>query len=187
MAKQLDKVLVIDIESTCWDHYPPQGMIPEIIEVGLCLLDVTTLMVDGKRSILVKPGRSEIGTFCTELTSLTADMYETAKPLKNAIDILVNEYDSESRLMASWGDYDRRQFHRNCKDYGLRFPFGPTHLNVKNLFSISFGLRNELTLDVAMKHVGLPFEGNLHRGHDDAWNTAKLLGLLMKRARKGVS
>jgi len=147
---------------------------------------MATLQRREKRCFLVSPARSHVSKFCTELTSITPDLVENAPPLSEAVDILMNEYHSRSRLFASWGDYDRGQFERNCRDYQLPYPFGPTHLNVKTLFSLAFGLPEELEIDAACDRVGLPMEGNHHRGVDDAWNIANLLCLLLKRLRRVV-
>ena len=43
MARKLDQILVIDVEATCWEGNPPPGQTSEIIEIGLCVLDVPTL------------------------------------------------------------------------------------------------------------------------------------------------
>ena len=43
MARKLDQILVVDVEATCWEGDPPPGQISEIIEIGLCVLDVATL------------------------------------------------------------------------------------------------------------------------------------------------
>lgn len=184
MSRSLDKILVVDIESTCWEGgYAQRGQISEIIEVGLCTLDVSKLRREDKCAIMVKPMKSRISEFCSELTSITPDMVELAKPLANACSTLEKEYDSRQRMWASWGDYDRNQFQKNCKEYGLRYPFGPTHLNVKTLFSITLGMNRKLDLDEAFRYLGWELEGPLHRGVDDAWNTAKLLSWLLKRGR----
>ena len=185
MAKRLDRVLVIDVESTCWDRKPPRGQISEIIEIGLCTVDLATLERRDKRCIMVKPQRSRISEFCNELTGITDDMVENAGDLKEAVAILRDEFRSRERLFASWGDYDRGQFQRNCEHYGLEYPFGPTHLNIKNLFSIAYGISRELGIDAALQRVGLQLEGRHHRGVDDAWNIAKLLCLILKRTRRG--
>ncbi len=99
--------------------------------------------------------------------------------------MLRQQYRSDERLFASWGDYDRAQFQRNCRTYDLKYPFGPTHLNVKNLFSISLGLKRELGLDEACQRLGLTMEGQHHRGVDDAWNIARILCTLLSRTRRG--
>lgn len=186
MAKSLDQVLVIDVESTCWEGYPPPGQTSEIIEIGLCLVDVASLERIERRSIMVCPQLSTVSEFCTSLTSITPQMAEEGIPLSEAVDLLIDEYRSEDRLFASWGDYDRNQFRRNCDAYRLRYPFGPTHLNIKNLFSVSLGLRKELGIDGAMDRMGLKLEGTHHRGGDDAWNIAQIFCLLLKRTRRGA-
>ena len=184
MAKRLDQVLVIDVESTCWDEPTPMGQVSEIIEVGLCVVDLASLERREKRSLMVRPQRSEIGPFCRQLTSITPEMVAHAPVLEEVCEILKNEYHSHGRLFASWGDYDRGQFQRNCHLYGLGYPFGPTHLNVKNLFATALGLPRETGLDAAFEKMGLPLEGVHHRGVDDAGNIALLFCLLMKRIRR---
>ena len=39
MAKRLDQILVIDVESTCWAGAQPEGQVSEIIEIGVCPVD----------------------------------------------------------------------------------------------------------------------------------------------------
>ena len=184
MAKQLDVILVIDIESTCWEGHPPQGQSSEIIEIGICPVKVKSLARTEKRSILVRPEWSEISEFCTGLTTLTPDMFAVAGTLGGAVRILQQEFHSKDRLWASWGDYDRRQFERVCREHGVAYPFGPTHLNVKTLFATAIGDDREMGLDGAYNRLGLPLEGTHHRGGDDAWNIAAVLCLLLKEMRR---
>ena len=154
MTKRLDQILVIDVESTCWDGPPPKGQISEIIEIGICPVDVTTLQRLEKRSILVKPEKSEISEYCTALTTLTPDMFTNAGTFRDAADILKKEYYSKERLWASWGDYDRRQFERVCMQHGVEYPFGVRHLNIKTLFAVATGQHHEPGLDGAYKKLG---------------------------------
>lgn len=184
MAKRLDKALVIDVESTCWEHGPPRGQISEIIEVGLCLVDLQQLERIDRVSIMVKPERSEVSPFCSQLTGITPEMVGNAPLLSDAVRMLRDRYRSADRLMASWGDYDRNQFTRNCRSYGIKYPFGPTHLNVKTLFSAALGLSGELELPEACRRVGITMEGSHHRGIDDAWNVGRLFCLMLQRFRR---
>ena len=186
MARSLDVVLVVDLESTCWEGSPPPGQTSEIIEIGLCTVDLNTLKRTEKRSFLVKPVRSEISDFCTELTTLTPDMFAYAGTLADAVKILKKEYCSKDRLWASWGDYDRRQFERVCKAQNVGYPFGPSHLNVKSLFAAATGIGHEVGLDGAYKQLGLELEGTHHRGDDDAWNIAQILCRLLKTMRSEI-
>ena len=90
---------------------------------------------------------------------------------------------SQERLWASWGDYDRRQFERVCKEQGVGYPFGISHLNVKTLFAVACGSERELGLDEAYARLGLSLEGTHHRGADDAWNIAGVLCGLLRANR----
>ncbi len=183
MAKQLDHILVIDVESTCWKGKPPKGQISEIIEIGICLVDLARLQRLEKYSILVKPQRSEISAFCTELTTLTPEMFTQANRFHEAALILKAAYHSKERPWASWGAYDRRQFERVCQLYDVGYPFGPRHLNLKTLFAVAMGLPHEIGMAAACRKIGLTLEGTHHRGVDDAWNIAAILCFLLKQMR----
>jgi len=183
MARLLDEVLVIDVESTCWEKQPPAGQVSEIIEVGLTTLDVRTLERTQKFSFFVRPTRSEVGPFCTQLTSIKPEDVAEAPSLSEVCQRLKKEFHSKERLWASYGDYDRRQFERNCSELGFDAPFGTSHLNVKTLLAILHGWKHEVGMHEALEKLGLPLEGTHHRGGDDAWNIAALLAVVLKKYR----
>lgn len=183
MARTLDTILVIDVESTCWAGAPPEGEESEIIEIGLCLLDVASLERVERRSLLVRPEHSQVSAFCTQLTTLTANDVAGGTAFAEACALLRGELRGRERVWASYGDYDRRQFERQCQAPGVAYPFGTTHLNVKSLFALAYGLRHEIGMDAALAHTGLPLEGTHHRGGDDAWNIAAILATLLRRMR----
>jgi len=183
MARQLDKILVIDVESTCWDGATPDGEVSEIIEIGVATLDVASLERVDRECLLIKPVRSQVSEFCTRLTTLTAEHLSDAGSLADAVKVLKKRFRSQDRLWASWGDYDRRQFERVCQEFGVGYPFGTSHLNVKTLFSVAHGLDRELGMDMACQRLGLPIEGTHHRGVDDAWNIAGILSRLLASSR----
>ncbi|MBX9583740.1 MAG: exonuclease domain-containing protein, partial [Gemmataceae bacterium] len=162
---------------------PPKGQANDIIEVGLCPLDLATGRRLDKVSILVRPERSTVGPFCTELTTLTQEQVAAGVAFKDACKRLEDEYHAPERLWASYGDYDRRQFEKQCRDVGVRYPFGPSHLNVKTLCSVARKLPAECGLPQALALFGLPLEGTHHRGDDDAWNVAGLLAEVLKKLR----
>ena len=179
MAKRLDHILVIDVEATCWEGPPPQGQENEIIEIGVCTIDVRGRRREERESILVRPQRSRVSPFCTQLTTLTQGEVDEGIPFEEACRLLRTKYHSDQRTFASYGDYDRNQFDRQCRSFGVRYPFGPTHLNVKNLFGLCRGLHHEVGMDEALRLLGLPLEGTHHRGGDDAWNIAAVLLALL--------
>lgn len=184
MAKRLDQILVVDVESTCWEGEPPDGQESEIIEIGLCVLDVATGQRLDNPSIIVRPQLSTISAYCTALTTLTQEEVDVGISLGEACHILEQMYRSKERLWASYGDYDRRQFEQSCRAQDIPYPFGPGHINVKSLFAVVHRLSREVYLGQAMEILGFPLEGTHHRGGDDAWNVARILGDLLLRARK---
>ncbi|MEA3326545.1 MAG: 3'-5' exonuclease [Chloroflexota bacterium] len=185
MAKMLDKVIVIDLEATCWEGDPPAGQVSEIIEIGLCVLDVATGERSAPRAILVKPQRSTLSHYCTKLTTLTPEMLKDGLTFPDACSLLQDEYQSRQRTWASYGDYDRLQFMEQCETWGVPYPFGRSHINVKNLLALHFNLKHEVNLQKGTGLVGLPFEGTIHRGIDDAWNIAAVLSrVLLGRDRQ---
>jgi inhibitor of KinA sporulation pathway (predicted exonuclease) len=186
MAKRIDLILVVDLEATCWDGDPPPGEQNEIIEIGVCLLEIATLRHRDKRSLLVRPERSRVSAFCSSLTTLTQAQVDGGVSFRDACSALRRELKSPERLWASYGDYDRRMFERQCQSRGVPFPFGPSHLNVKSLLATALGLSHEVALDEALRLVGLPLEGTHHRGGDDAWNIAALLAAILSAARTGL-
>lgn len=183
MAKKLDQIIVVDIEATCWSGSPPRGLENEIIEIGICTLDVASGERLEKESILVKPERSTVSEFCTQLTTLTQEQVEGGIYFENACSTLRNKYLSRERVWASYGDYDRRQFERQCQSRQISYPFGPTHINVKNFFAIVRALPDEVGMEKALELLNLPLEGTHHRGVDDAWNIAGILSELLLKTR----
>jgi len=179
MAQRLDKILVIDVEATCWDGDPPAGQTSEIIEIGLCVLDVATGERSAPRAIMVKPQRSTMSEFCIQLTTITPEMLVDGMDFSAACALLREEYRSHQRTWASYGDYDRLQFVKQCEQWDIPYPFGPSHINVKNLLALQFGLKREVGLGRATRLLGLPFEGTAHRGVDDAWNIAAVLARVL--------
>ena len=183
MARRLDQIVVVDVESTCWQGAPPPGQESEIIEIGLCTLDVARGERVARDDLLVRPAASSVSAFCTELTTLTQQQVDGGIPFAEACAALQRLYRSKDRLWASYGDYDRRQFERQCHDRGVAYPFGLGHLNVKTLFAIVYALPREVGMDAALERLGLPLDGTHHRAGDDAWNIALILSSLLRQTR----
>jgi len=181
MAKLLDKILIVDIEATCWDGGNPPGMESDIIEIGICLLDVKSGEISGNRGIIVKPERSVVSPFCTELTTITQELVDTEGiSFKESCNILKKEYQAQSRAWASFGAYDAKQFQKQCVAMDIGYPFGPSHINVKTLFALAKKLDHEQGMAGALALLNIPLEGTHHRGVDDANNIAKIFRWILR-------
>jgi inhibitor of KinA sporulation pathway (predicted exonuclease) len=166
---------VVDVEATCWPGSPPRGAVGEIIEIGLTVVDLSTVERVERHRILVRPARSEVSDFCTELTGLTREEVDGGLSFGEACRLLAAEHGSGARPWASWGDYDRHQFTRQCGATRTPYPFGRRHTNAKAVFTAVHGLRKRPGMAQALEIAGLPLEGRHHRGEDDAWNIAALV------------
>ncbi len=182
MPSRRDIVLVVDVEATCWDvKPPPDGQINEIIEIGFCFYDIASDELKDKRSLLIKPTVSDISPYCTRLTSLTPQMIAAdGIDFASACRMLVEDYQARNYLWASWGGYDRKIFRRQCRRLGVSYPFGKRHMNVKSVFASCHG-GQRLGMTRALELAGMELLGKHHRGHDDAWNIARLLQYLVRR------
>ena len=172
---------VVDVEATCWDTRPPEGQLNEIIEIGLTVIDLDVADRVAKHRILVRPERSTVSEFCTELTGLTQAEVDGGVSFADACRTLATEHSAGKHGWASWGDYDRKQFGRQCAATTVEYPFGQRHINAKAVFAMALGLPRPVGMAQALKIAELPLEGRHHRGDDDAWNIAALVLLLMGR------
>ena len=171
-------VNVVDVEATCWRGSPPPGQVSEIIEIGLTVVDLVARERVAKHRILVRPAASEVSEFCTELTGLTQSEVDGGVSFADACARLVDEHEARERGWASWGDYDRKQFSRQCAATGVDYPFGARHTNAKAVFA---GDGRQVGMARALEIENLPLEGRHHRGDDDSWNIAGLVLLMAER------
>jgi len=182
--KKLKHIVVVDVESTCWEGRPPRGQKSEIIQIGLCTIDIKRLMKIDKRSILIRPKNSEVSEFCTKLTGISNDSFNAnSVGYRVAMGILKNQYFTNMNPWASWGDYDKNMFEKMSDLRHSSYPFGSRHINVKTLFAISRGLNREVGMEKAFELTGKKMEGCHHDGADDAWNVATILIDILESAR----
>ena len=174
--KTTDKIIIIDLEATCWQGIQPKDEVSEIIEIGICILDANDGSISRNKGILVKPTKSKVSQFCTELTTITQDMLdEEGVSFQEACIMLRTEYDAYQCTWASYGAYDLRMLKSQCQIRNVDYPLSQDHINVKVLFTQVKELNKKVGMNGALHILGLPLEGTHHRGVDDAKNIAKIL------------
>jgi inhibitor of KinA sporulation pathway (predicted exonuclease) len=174
--KHTDKIIIIDLEATCWQGPVPEGQENEIIEIGLAVLDTADGSISKNQGILIWPQRSKVSPFCTELTTITQDLLDkNGISFEDAIDKLVEEYNPDLYTWASYGQYDLNMLRKQCKSFGAPYPMGEGHINVKTWFPEQYGLQKPTGMNGALHMLNIPLEGTHHRGVDDAKNIAKIL------------
>ena len=175
--------LIIDLEATCWEdgNFDERGhRKSEVIELGGVLYrSKEGVLLDFSQ--IVKPFLNPIlSDFCTKLTTITQEMVDSAPYFQEGFNRIKPIVMATEPIFTSWGDYDnnllRDEFHR----YKMRWPF-PFHLNLKRLFGKRHA-RGALLSEVdALAWIGLNFEGQHHRGVDDAKNSARILEWMIRQ------
>jgi inhibitor of KinA sporulation pathway (predicted exonuclease) len=174
--KTTDKIIIIDLEATCWQGEIPKGQVNEIIEIGICELDTVSGRITKNKGILVKPEYSKVSPFCTELTTITKELLDKeGVSFEDAIDMLHQDYQADQYTWASYGQYDLNMLKKQCAFRKLDYPMGSHHINVKELFGEVKGLKKTVGMNGALEILKIPLEGTHHRGVDDAKNIAKIL------------
>jgi inhibitor of KinA sporulation pathway (predicted exonuclease) len=179
MDVTLDQMLIVDLEATCWLGPPPEGQRNEIIEIGVTSLDLTTFEPLRRDTVIVRPLCSEISPFCTELTGITPEMVVNGVSFAEACDWLRREFASETRLWSSWGSYDFKTMIAQCASDGVPYPFSQHHANLKRVYGRLTHQKQGMGLKAALEQLQLAFDGNPHRGIDDAYNTARIAQIML--------
>ena len=205
MSNQFNKIVVLDLEATCWDDNGTKAEFyrkSEIIEIGICEIDVTKGIIDNKRSIYVKPimeYNQTLSDFCVDLTGITVDTLEKrGKYLPDAIAELRKHYPT-SKTWGSWGGFDLTLLKKNCEEFRERvksfdsinvdvskydmndlFPFNESmYINFKNLYGLMRKMKRSPGMKKALELENLTLDGKHHSGKDDAANTAKIVQKLL--------
>lgn len=188
MRAETRHVFVVDVESTCWETEAEQGSMPnEVIEIGICRLDMKTGAITEKGSYRVSPQRSTISEFCTRLTGWTADMIAGAPTMPYVLSNIQRDYRlGRDNLWFSFGEYDRVKLSSTPGEkggvhhlYGIEYSQNPfaqmKHFNVKTLMMLKERLAKGMSMDRSLTYYGLQLEGRHHNGADDAYNIAKIV------------
>lgn len=180
MTKHL---LIVDLEATCWDGDMPglarrqtvEDM--EVIEFGCVVAEPDGKVLDAK-SFFVRPVlHPQLSSFCTQLTGISQQQVAVAPVYAEVVqDINAWLAAYQPFCWASWGDYDRHQLdaerrHKGCEPAFMRLE----HINLKQLWREGRVAKRRSGLQAALAFHGLAFEGQHHRGIDDARNIARLL------------
>ena len=182
MKTNLNFINVIDLECCCWKGKPAG----DIIEIGIAVVSNDSGKLIKSESIIVRPSQDEVSEFCTELTTLTPKFVnENGISLRDACTKLENEFSSRNRLWVSYGDFDRLHLMKMCGRYLVGYPFGRTHLNIKNMIAVLEQWPKEIGMaGTYNKLTRMQIRGVHHRGVDDARNIATILTLLLEKYRK---
>ncbi len=175
MTRKLEKTYIVDVEATCWKEKRPNGQISEVIQVGIVVFDSVSKSISSKVSYNIRPQYSKLSEFCTELTGITAGELEGAKNFSQVCDMIKERFPHfKDYTWASYGDYDRKLFEEMSVLHKKPYLFGRSHINIKNLFALKWGLKKEVGMAKALKILDKELVGQHHNALDDALNIAEI-------------
>lgn len=186
MGADLRKVFVIDVEATCWETREEQGDRPnEVIEIGICVFHPKTGVIDDISSYLVKPARTTISPFCTQLTGWKPEDVQDAPDILTTVTAIQQDYGmTKDHVWLSCGEYDRVKLGVDGNG-SLRGLYGiqrhqtifaqMRHVNIKTVFALKYKLNKEIGMERMLAHIGETLDGRHHNGADDAANIAKIV------------
>lgn len=158
------------MEMTCWEGLPPPEQESEIISIGLCELDCNNNEINRKNHYYVRPSKSEISDYCTELTGIRNDHVKKAPYLKDVCATISKQY-SSNRTWSAWGR-DDIVLKNECDERHIVSPCSQEFLNIGGMCSLLYGTGKSMGLKQVIKNLGFEFEGQQHNALDDAINTA---------------
>lgn len=168
------KIVCFDLEMCCWNDATETGKkTGEIIEIGICKIDLEKGTILKRAQYYVKPEKDEISPFCTELTGITQRVIsKQGRPLADVIQTMIKNFGGSNSIYAAWGRDDQVLFNE-CKEKGIDLPF-QNYLNIALLDRVKNRRSSKVNMTEVMKEYDLDFEGQLHSGADDAYNLARL-------------
>lgn len=180
----------VDLEATCDEI--PEGAGPEVelqvkpeemetIELGLVVLDLSTLEVVDEFQRFVRPTcKPTLTAFCKSLTSISQHEVDTANTyltVSEELRLFTTQYGPAA--WASWGDYDAKQLIRDAAINSCTVMLnGLTHHNAKRWHWKILDCQ-AMGLKPAVESMGLPWQGTYHRGIDDARNLSQVIRTLL--------
>ncbi|WP_312196734.1 3'-5' exonuclease [Pseudomonas luteola] len=178
-------ILCVDLEATCDEGDAGQAFIPlmETIELGAVMLDIRTAQPTGEFATFIRPQVAPVlSPFCKRLTHIEqanvdrAPTYpEVASPLGQFLDHYGNRW-----LWCSWGNYDNQQLIKDAARLNTDPLLPPDrHINLKKPFA-KYKKMKMVGLKRAVEMLGLEWEGQHHRGIDDARNLARIVAHMIK-------
>ncbi|KAJ3092943.1 hypothetical protein HK102_000037 [Quaeritorhiza haematococci] len=207
-----DFLVALDLESTCDENNSNPGEVKvardqgEIIELSYVVVSLQQQppQIVHQEQVFVKPEKTPLTTFCTQLTGITQDQLDNADTLKGAlqrVDKFVEaHFTSQDKkfCFVTHGEWDLRyQLPREAREKNIPLP---------NYFTVFFDAIQEVnawlsltqaggkrvhtgrhTLIGLCSALGLQHEGRLHSGLDDALSVARITMALLERVDQWIA
>ena len=172
-------MVVLDLEATCAEDETVPKREMEIIEIGAVAVDAGFEPFERFQAYVRPVRHPKLTDFCRNLTGISQGDVDAAPTLPEVLDSFRSWLESmHTVLWSSWGRFDRMLFERDFKYHGVKSPLPGKHVNLRECFEETVA-PGPIDFASALSKAGIAFEGQPHRGLDDAVNTARLLPLIM--------
>jgi inhibitor of KinA sporulation pathway (predicted exonuclease) len=174
------KIIIFDLEATCWKSGNKDKM--QAIEFGAVQLDPFTLKIVSEFQRFVRPTLEPVlSEFCKELTGIKQDDVNVAEPFLVVFREFCDWIGEGGFEIYSWGEYDLEQLKQDCKIAGIKMNkrIVKRHQNLKAIYAERFRIRR-CGMAQALDKLHIPLTGSHHRAIDDARNIAKIAGWMLK-------
>lgn len=166
----------VDLEATCCDEGSIGKYDSEIIEIGAVAFDSDGKVVSEFERFIKPVVHKRLKPFCIQLTGITQEMVDNA----NYASTVFREFrewmvEYNIQVWGSWGLYDRKAFPRHAELLGIKSPIEDfVYVNYKNVVARINGHKPR-GMQRALRYYNMEFEGEHHRGIDDARNLLRIL------------
>lgn len=180
----INKILIVDLESTCSDDDSIKRHETEIIEIGaaFAVLENEKWIIKSEFSSFVKPVKNPILTdFCKKLTTITQSDIEKAETFSVVYPLFeqwILSFYNDDVSFGSWGNYDFRKLYTSCLNDNLNFLLNHNQfINIKELHAKKQNLKNN-------RGVGLKKALYMHRNgvkgvsHRAIWDVRNITEIL---------
>ncbi|ANE45256.1 hypothetical protein SY83_01715 [Paenibacillus swuensis] len=173
------KFIIYDLEFTVLRN---RQHLSEIIEWGAVMMRVDEAggelyMADLFHTHVRPRNHPNLSQMTQQFTGITQEDMKDAPSFQEAVEQFREWAGSdEEYFLCSWGNDDRFQLMRHCKDQQMDLTWIANHNDLQYSFTKkhSEDTRQRYGLKRALELLDFPFTGRQHSGLDDAFNTAKI-------------
>jgi len=180
------KIQFLDLELLCWENGDcPQDQSKDIIQIGIVEVNSEDLKISRNKSYFIRPKNKnfDVSNYCTELTGITrSKLIDEGRYFPEAIQSIKKEFGS-GKFTYSWGsDFD--PIAKHCIDYDCSNPWAEMGIcDFGIIWRTAYNQKHKMSLEEALKSVGLNFVGIPHDAERDAYNFALLHNEMLKKIR----
>ena len=185
MIFNCDKIIVFDLEATCWEGRENAYKSREIISLGACILNIKSLEIVDKFHMICKPEKTEVSEYCTRITGITKEQAENGVDFEFMCKSVMEQFNTKSYPCAAWGQ-DSEKLYYDCRNKECKYPFSNECVNISLIYSVMTGKPYNNGLQRSLAELGMKFEGDKHDPYWDSYNAARVLKHLMEKCREAV-